>query len=52
MMSEYTVQVIEEDGELVLPLPKALLVELGWRPGDTLKWTDNEDGTFTIVRAE
>lgn len=48
----YTATIIEEDGELVLPIPEELLGELGWVPGDTLVWTDNEDGTFSIRKAE
>ena len=50
-----TVQVqLEEDsdGNLVLPLTLDVLKEVGWGLGDTLKWIDNNDGTFSIVKYE
>lgn len=49
----YTVNVQEdENGELILPLPDELLKEAGWKEGDTLKWNENEDGTFSITKKE
>ena len=49
-----TIVQLEEDsnGELILPLTLDILNEVGWLPGDTLKWTDNNDGTFSIVKHE
>ena len=44
------VELIEEDGELVLPIPTEFLKELNWKEGDILSWTDNEDGTFTLSK--
>ena len=43
---------LEEDsnGDLVLPFDEDMLAELGWDAGDTLKWTDNGDGTFSISK--
>lgn len=26
--------------------------ELGWKPGDTIIWEDNEDGSFTLTKEE
>ena len=52
MSSTYTVKVEQEGEELILPLPPALLEELGWEIGQTLKWIDNKDGTFTIQSAD
>lgn len=45
---------LEEDsnGDLVLPFDEDMLAELGWDAGDTLKWTDNGDGTFSISKYE
>lgn len=41
----YTVEVQETpDGELFFELPQDLLDELGWREGDTVKWTVTETG--------
>ncbi len=39
-----------EDGEVILPFPAEMLSELGWNEGDTLDWTDNKDGTFSIKK--
>jgi hypothetical protein len=48
---KYTVALEEnEDGELVLPVTQAILDEVGWKEGDTLVWSDNGDGTFTLTR--
>jgi hypothetical protein len=41
-----------EDGEVILPFPAEMLTELGWNEGDTLDWTDNKDGTFSIKKIE
>ena len=42
----------DSDGELVLPFNEEMLDELGWGVGDTLTWTDNGDGTFSISKHE
>lgn len=52
-MSEMRYQVtVEEDenGELILPLPDGLLKEMNWKEGDTLKFNDNKDGTFSMSK--
>lgn len=43
---------LEDDGEggLILPLSEELLKEVGWKIGDTIKWTDNEDGSWTMTK--
>jgi hypothetical protein len=46
---------LEEDsetGDLILPLPEKLLEETGWKTGDTLDWTDNGDGSFSMTKKE
>jgi len=53
MTDRYTVKVEEDQfGDLILPLPESLLEELGWVEGDTLKWIDNGDGTFSLRKKE
>lgn len=49
-MTKYTatVQHDPDTDELAIPLPQELLDQLGWTIGDTLTWTDNNDGSFTI----
>lgn len=52
MNSTYTVKVEQEGEDLILPLPPALLEELGWEIGHKIQWIDNKDGTFTIQSAD
>ena len=48
-----TVKLIEDsDGGLILPFDENTLDELGWGVGDTLQWTDNNDGTFSLKKYE
>ena len=52
-MTTYTVTIEEDNfGELVLPIPPEVLRELDWNEGDTLSWTDNHDGTFTLSKSK
>ena len=47
--------IIEEDvetGDVILPFPQEMLDEVGWNPGDTLKWVDRGDGTWEIRKIE
>jgi hypothetical protein len=37
-------------GDLILPLTDEMTAGLGWEVGDTLKWIDNQDGTWTIKK--
>ena len=51
----WTVTVEEAEdgsGDLVMPLPQEMLDEVGWMPGDNLKWIDREDGTWEIRKVE
>lgn len=44
---------VEEDpktGELLLPLPEEVLKLQGWVEGDTLEWTDNGDGSWSLTK--
>jgi len=47
-----TVTLIEdpETGELIMPFPEGMCDEMGWEIGDTLTWTANEDGSFTLSK--
>lgn len=53
-MTTMTTVHLEEDsnGDLVLPLTLDVLNQVGWKPDDTLKWIDNSDGTFSIIKYE
>jgi bifunctional DNA-binding transcriptional regulator/antitoxin component of YhaV-PrlF toxin-antitoxin module len=30
--------------------PEEVLEEAGWKPGDTLKWTDRGDGSWSLAK--
>ena len=34
----YTIELIEDGDDLILPLPERLLEEAGWKEGDILEW--------------
>ncbi len=39
-----------ETGEIVLPLPEDLMVNQGWKEGDTLEWIEDADGSWIIKK--
>ena len=44
---------LEEDpktGDLVLPIPPALMKELGWDIADTLTWGVDEEKNMTLTK--
>ena len=41
---------VGEDG--VLDLSSETMEELGWKEGDLLVWTDNNDGSFSLRKYE
>lgn len=54
-MKTYTVTLIpdpENPEELILPLPEEMLAEAGWKTGDTIRWIDNQDGTWSMVKQD
>ena len=36
--------------EWVLQFPDNVIESVGWAWGDTLEWTENSDGSFTITK--
>jgi DNA-binding Xre family transcriptional regulator len=54
-MTQRTLKVIEDPEnpeELLLDLGNELCAELGWQVGDTVEWTDNKDGTWTLTKTK
>lgn len=49
-LKSWTVTVQQDGEDLVLPLPQEMLDEVGWKPGDTLEWHDQGDGTWELQR--
>jgi hypothetical protein len=47
-----TVEEDPETGDLILPLPQDLLDMQGWLEGDTLDWTDEGNGSWTIKKVK
>ncbi len=55
MTDTITVQVIQDDQDpeqLLLDLGTELCERLGWQVGDTLDWTDNGDGSWTLTKQQ
>jgi hypothetical protein len=54
MSKRWTITVEEdpETGELILPFSDEMLVEVAWSIGDTLEWTDNGNGSWTLKKKE
>lgn len=50
MTKQWTITLEEdpESGELVLPLTDEMLDLAGFAIGDTLIWTDNKDGSWSL----
>lgn len=40
----------DENGDLILPLDEEMCKELGWKIGDTVLWSDNGDGSYTLTK--
>lgn len=50
-MKSYTRHIVEDPdrpGEFLLDLGNEVCDELGWKPGDTIEWIDNKNGTWTL----
>ena len=49
-MKTYTVELVEDGEEVVLPLPQELLDELKWNEGDTLIWSVKDNNSVTLAK--
>lgn len=41
---------VDEEGKITLSAD--VLLSLGWKIGDVLSWTDNNDGSYTLKRPD
>ena len=48
----WTVQLEEDGDDVILPLPQEILDHLDVKEGDTLKWIDNCDGTWSLTKLQ
>ena len=46
----WTVEIQQDEDDLILPLPQEMLKELDWTEGDVLNWIDNEDGSWSLIK--
>lgn len=54
-MSKSKIVTVEQDpdtGDLILPLSDELMGQLDWKIGDTVRWSDNGDGTWSLYKFE
>lgn len=53
MTEKFLCRVIEDPDnpeELLLDLGLEVCAKMGWQPGDTIEWIDNQDGTWTLKK--
>lgn len=43
---------VTEQGEHYFEIPDEYLDELGWQTGDSVIWTQNEDGSFSLTKKQ
>jgi bifunctional DNA-binding transcriptional regulator/antitoxin component of YhaV-PrlF toxin-antitoxin module len=46
---------VDEDpitGDGILTFPTDLLEEAGWSEGDNIRWIDNKDGSWSLIKEE
>lgn len=49
---EVTVEEDPETGDLILPFPVDFLAQVGWNPGDQIKWLIEDDNQVILVKKE
>ena len=52
MTNTWTITVVEDGEDLILPFPNELMERQGWQEGDTLEWIDNGDGSWTLRKVD
>lgn len=53
-MKSYTIPITEDPitKDLVIEFPDSLMEQVGWRPGDTVKWEIQDDGTCLLFKVK
>lgn len=51
-MNTFTIELVEDGDDLVLPFSADVLEKAGWKEGDVLDWKDNGDGSFSLTKKE
>jgi hypothetical protein len=51
--SKWTAEILtDDDGEVFIEFSEEFLREVDWKEGDTIKWIDNHDGSWTIKKKD
>jgi hypothetical protein len=45
-----TVEAVPDSDDVMITLPEEILADKGWKEGDTIRWIDNKDGSWTLER--
>lgn len=48
----YTVTTLEENGDVIIPLPPPLLKKLGWKENEKLEFSVDDKGRYIISKAK
>lgn len=48
--NSWTVTLVEDGNDIVMPIPDELLAAQGWAIGDTLVWDHRDDGTIFLTK--
>lgn len=53
-MKSYTIPVTEDPitKDLVIEFPDSLMEQVGWKPGDNIKWEIKDDGTCHLYKVD
>jgi bifunctional DNA-binding transcriptional regulator/antitoxin component of YhaV-PrlF toxin-antitoxin module len=53
-MNQWTLTVEEDPdtGDAILTFPPELLEQAEWKEGDTIKWIDQKDGSWRLVKVD
>jgi hypothetical protein len=51
-MKRYTIDLIKEGDDTILPLTDEIMMEAGWKAGDDIEFIDNKDGSYTMRKVE
>jgi len=53
-MNTWTLNVEEdhETGDSIITFPPDLLEQAGWKPGDSISWIDQGDGSYQLIKED
>jgi bifunctional DNA-binding transcriptional regulator/antitoxin component of YhaV-PrlF toxin-antitoxin module len=48
----WTVTLVEDGDDLIMPIPQEILDHLDIKEGNVLKWIDNGDGSWSLTKMQ